>query len=374
MKKLLLSFFLFVIAISAKAQGVDYYIEMGKDFVEKPKNIDTNYVYQYPPRLSLALTGKIQQVGFMAYSDFKLYDVIPGSSVSYLDEGMYKKIGLEASYGGMSLGFDVQVGVKSATKRRSLAFGIQNLKWGVRVRYFGIKNHIINNITIGNPGDDYYTNDIKKSSGLGNLRNLSIDGYWMLNHRKFSYTATNIMNVVQKHTAGSFMLGARFMWSDLDTKEDLNGLFEAYSAIQFAIGGGYSANIVLWNRDKVNHDDRTVRNLTFNITAMPVLSLVNYLQTKAYVSQELKKSDVWCYPTPNIMGSTALSLTWGRFYYTTQFYVNWFYFSSAGAVNKSNFDAQNIHIEGYDDDVITDMKIYGILYNWTISGKLFYRF
>ena len=74
------------------------------------------------------------------------------------------------------------------------------------------------------------------------------------------------------------------------------------------------------------------------------------------------------------MGSTALSLTWGRFYFTTQFVFNMFYFTSMSAVNKGKFDAPNIHIEGYDGDVITDMKIYGILYNWTLSGKLFYRF
>ena len=367
-----------------QSQSVNELIDMGKGYINKTENIDTNYVYQFPPRISFALTNKLQMVGFFAYSDFKMFDVIPATSVSYLGESIYKKIGFEVGYGSTSFGYDVEIGRRSAEKRRSLSFGMQNLRWGARVSYFGIKNYIISDVTVGNPGDDYYVEEIEKSSGLGNLRNLSLDGYWVFNHRRFAYTATKVMNVVQKHTSGSIMLGSRFMWSDLDTKEDMSGLFESYSAIQFAIGGGYSANIVLWNRDEVNNDDRTVRNLTFNITAMPILSLVNYMETRAYVidinfadstaSQTLKKSDVWCYPSPNLMGSTALSLTWGRFYFTTQFVFNMFYFTSMNAVNKGKFDAPNIHIEGYDGDVITDMKIYGILYNWTLSGKLFYRF
>ena len=367
-----------------QSQSVNELIDMGKGYIHKTENIDTNYVYQFPPRISFALTNKLQMVGFFAYSDFKMFDVIPATSVSYLGESIYKKIGFEVGYGSTSFGYDVEIGRRSAEKRRSLSFGMQNLRWGARVSYFGIKNYIISDVTVGNPGDDYYVEEIEKSSGLGNLRNLSLDGYWVFNHRRFAYTATKVMNVVQKHTSGSIMLASRFMWSDLDTKEDMSGLFESYSAIQFAIGGGYSANIVLWNRDEVNNDDRTVRNLTFNITAMPILSLVNYMETRAYVidinfadstaSQTLKKSDVWCYPSPNLMGSTALSLTWGRFYFTTQFVFNMFYFTSMSAVNKGKFDAPNIHIEGYDGDVITDMKIYGILYNWTLSGKLFYRF
>ena len=180
------------------------------------------------------------------------------------------------------------------------------------------------------------------------------------------------------------MLAGRFLWSDLDTKEDMGGLFESYGTIQFALGGGYSANLVLWNRNIVNNDDRTIRNITWNITAMPVISFVNYMQTRAYVehideqdniiSSELKKSGVWCYPSANLIGSTALSLTWGRFYFTSQLKLNIFYFSSQGAMNKNKFSAPNLHYEGFTEDIISNVKVHGILYDWSFVGKLFYRF
>ena len=383
-------FLLTIILLSVcigRAQSVGEYIEWGKAFIDKPENIDSTKIYQLPARFCFALTGRAQMVGFFAYSDFNLNFpgfTLPAQSISYLGERICKKVGFEVGYGSLSFGYDVEVGQKSAKNKRALSFGMSNLKWGVRLSYFGLSNYIVNEMTIGKPDDIFYMDTIDQSEGLGKLRNFNVDGYYVFNSKRFGYTATNTINVVQKHTAGTFMLTGRFMWSDLDTKEDNDGLFEAFSSIQFAAGGGYSANIVLWNRDIANNDDRTIRNLTWNITAMPVISFVNYMQTRAIVehvdasgetsSTELKKSDVWCYPSANLIGSSALSLTYGRFYFTSQFQLNFFYFSSQGAMNKNKFAAPNLQIEGFDDDIISDVNVYGILYNWTLTAKLFYRF
>ena len=51
-----------------------------------------------------------------------------------------------------------------------------------------------------------------------------------------------------------------------------------------------------------------------------------------------------------------------------------FYFTSTGAVNKGKFDAPNIIIEGYDGKVLDDVKVHGVLFNWSLAAKLFYRF
>lgn len=391
MKRLFLLAFLFLSAFIGHTQKVGEYIEWGKAFIDKPENIDTTRVYQLPARFCFALTSSAQKVGFFAYSDLNLNLYTDGFSLSapvetstYLGERVCKKIGFEVGYGSLSFGYDVEIGQKSAENKRSLSFGMTNLKWGVSVSYFGLSNYIISDMTIGKPGDVIYMDTTERSNGLGKLRNFNIDGYYVFNGKRFAYTATNTINVVQKHTTGSFMLTGRFMWSDLDTKEDMNGLFEAYSTIQFAAGGGYSANIVLWNRNIVNNDDRTIRNLTWNITAMPVISFVNYLQTRAITehidaygetaSTEVKKSDVWCYPSANLIGSSALSLTYGRFYFTSQFQLNFFYFNSQGAMNKNKFATPNLQAEGFNDDIFSDVKLHGILYNWTLTAKLFYRF
>ena len=374
MKKTFLLTVLFFSFFLGNAQKLDKYIEKGKAFIDKPENIDTTRIYQLPARFCFAIVSKAQMVGFFAYSDFNLNFVtedigirIPAEATSYLGERLCKKVGFEAGYGSVSFGYSVEIGQKSAKYKRSLSFGLSNLRWGARISYDGLSNYIVSNMTVGKPGDIIYLDTIEQSDGLGKLRSLTLDGYYVFNSKRFGYTATNTINVVQKHTSGSFMLAGRFLWSDLDTKEDMGGLFESYGTIQFALGGGYSANIVLWNRN-----------------IMPVISFVNYMQTRAYVehideqdniiSSELKKSDVWCYPSANLIGSTALSLTWGRFYFTSQFKLNIFYFSSQGAMNKNKFSAPNLHYEGFTEDIISDVKVHGILYNWSFVGKLFYRF
>jgi len=370
-----------------RSQNVNDYVEMGKDYIGKKHDVDSLYIYQPEPRFSFALTGKAQQVGFFSYANFNLnfFDqlILPSESVSYLGERIYKKVGFEVGYGGLSFGYDVEVGRKDSHKRRALSFGMQNLKWGARISYYTLQNTIISSMTIGEPGNLIY-DSIELSDRFGKMRNLSLDGYYVFKHRKFAYTATNNVSVIQRRTNGSFMLATRFMWADLDTKEDMTGLFEAYSTVQFSVGGGYSANFVLWNRDAVNNDDRTVRNITYNITLLPVISLVNYMQTRAYETvinleddtetQTMKKSDIWCYPKPNLMGSTAISFTWGHVYFNTMFTLNWFYFSSTDAINSGKFDAPAIQIEGYDGDVIQDLRIHGVLYNWTLTAKVVYRF
>lgn len=391
MKRFFLLIVLFFSVVLCQAQQFDAYVEMGKAFIDKPENIDSTRIYQLPARFCFALTSRAQMVGAFAYSDFNLnfYTeeggfTLPAQTLSYLGERVCKKIGFEVGYGSMSFGYDVEIGQKSAKYKRSLSLGLSNLKWGARISYTGLSNYIISNMTIGKPGEPIYIDTTETSDGLGKMRILTLDGYYVFNSKRFGYTATNTINVVQKHTAGSFILTGRFMWCDLDTKEDMGGLFESYGSIQLAVGGGYSANIVLWNRDIVDNDDRTIRNLTWNITAMPVISFINYMQTRAIVetydeygellSSESKKSDVWCYPSANLIGSTALSLTWGRFYFTSQFQLNFFYFNSQGAMNKNKFSAPNFQYEGLTEDVISDVKVHGLLYNWSLIGKLFYRF
>jgi len=43
-------------------------------------------------------------------------------------------------------------------------------------------------------------------------------------------------------------------------------------------------------------------------------------------------------------------------------------------MNKNKFSAPNLHYEGFTEDIISNVKVHGILYNWSFVGKLFYRF
>ena len=87
------------------------------------------------------------------------------------------------------------------------------------------------------------------------------------------------------------------------------------------MGGGYSVNFVPWHRDPVGPRDEGLRNLTVNLTAMPVITLFNHLKTTSYVYDD--------------------------------------------AINNSQLEIP---------DNLTDLDYRGIFHDWMLKGLVVYRF
>ena len=68
---------------------------------------------------------------------------------------------------------------------------------------------------------------------------------------------------------------------------------------------------------------------------------------------------------PNYIGSAAVGLTMWRFFFSTQFTYNRFYFRSRDA-----FDASQMDLPDYVDDP----SFKGIFHDWMLKGILVYRF
>ena len=113
------------------------------------------------------------------------------------------------------------------------------------------------------------------------------------------------------------MLTARFMQGNLYNSPEASwntyNLLDCFATMQASVGGGYSVNFVPWHKDPVEARDKGLRNLTINLTAMPVLTVFNYLKTTAYeMNNDGQKTDekvtkILCYPMPNYIGSAAIS-------------------------------------------------------------------
>ena len=108
------------------------------------------------------------------------------------------------------------------------------------------------------------------------VKTVIFDGFYMFNGKRFSYAAGYDQSSVQKRSAGSFMLGLMWFQTSIDYARPLNGLLiQLLGGVgriklhEGSIGVGYSYNWV------------PVKNLLFNITAMPML--VVYNRTKAYL-------------------------------------------------------------------------------------------
>lgn len=346
----------------------------------KPAVVDTTFIYQPKAGFSLGLFSTGQKAGFDMKVDFDLiYDdgtKQPCLSTFNLSENLCRKIGLEVGYGNIGFGYGLEVGRRSAQKKQSFGLNIVGKSWGLHFNYFNLSNPFTTGIAIGEPGSQDYLEEQWTMEEMAVLSDLSIDGYYVFNNKRFAFPAAYKSGLVQRHTAGSWMVTARYIQGSLyNSPEAAAGsynLFHCFSTLQASIGGGYSANFVLWHKDPTGQRDQGLRNITVNLTALPVITLGNYLKTITYTYDEEsnhtgeKVYKVWCHPVPNYIGSVAASLTWNQFYFTTQFTYNRFFFRSRDAFNTTQFD-----LSEYD---LHDVGFHGTFHDWTLKGLFVYRF
>lgn len=383
MKRLLTTIILLSAIASLHAQDNTFFGKVNH-FLTKPAVIDTSRIYQPKPCFSLGLFTTGQKAGFDVDVNFMINfddnESLTGLSQYSLSENLCKKIGLELGYGNVSLGYSLEVGPRSAWKKSAFGLGIMGKSWGAKFNYFKISNPFISSLTVGQEGDEGYFHDEIITEEAALLKNFSIDGYYVFNNKRFAYPAAYKIGLIQRHTAGSWMLTARYMQGSLfnspEASWDSYNMLDCFSTLQASIGGGYSVNFVLWHKDPIGPRDQGLRNLTLNLTAMPVITLVNYLKTTSYeydLKDEIleinhtgeRVSKIWCYPMPNYIGSAAISLTMWRFFFSTQFAYNRFYFRSSDAFDSSQMDIP---------DYVNDLSFRGIFHDWILKGILVYRF
>ena len=378
MRKFVIALTLFFCCVSLQAQEITIWQKVNY-FLTKPAIIDTTRIYQPKSCFSLGLFTTGQKAGFNVDVNFGIdldeMGSVAGVSNYSLSENPCKKIGLELGYGNVGFGYGLEVGPRSAWKKSAFAFNVVGKSWGVHLNYYNITNPFKSGLTLGTEGDSLYIHDEFISKELASLRSFTIDGYYVFNNKRFAYPAAYKMGLVQRRTAGSWMLTARYMQGNIynspEAAWDSYNLLDCFSTMQASVGGGYSVNFVLWHKDTIGSRDEGLRNLTINFTAMPVLTLFNYLKITSYEYDEdgkysgKKVSKVLCYPVPNYIGSAAVSLTMWRFYFSTQFTYNRFYFHSNHA-----FNASQMNIPEYVDD----LSYRGVFHDWMLKGLLVYRF
>lgn len=348
-------------------------------FLTKPAAVDTSCVYQPAAVFWLGLNTTGQKAGFDVDVNFDMSIVgdesVTGLTRYRLSENLCKKIGLEVGYGNVSLGYALEVGPRSAETKRAFGLNIFGKSWGVRVNLFKITNPFTTSLIMGEEGDADYFIDETTTEEPAVLRSLSVDGCYVFNNKRFAYPAAYKVGMVQRRTAGSWMVAARYMQGDLyNTPEaawDSYNLLDCFATMQASLGGGYSVNFVAWHRDPTADREKGLRNITINLTAMPMLTLFNYLKTTSYEYDDNGKytgevvTKVLCYPVPNYIGSAAVGFTFNRWFFTAQFTYNRFYFRSRDAFNSSIVNTY---------EYLDDLGFRGIFHDWMLKGMLVYRF
>ena len=240
------------------------------------KKVDPNYIEvpDKPWRVTLRYKENgvdvdySQSIGFPGTNDHSDWSLC-------FEPPMASSVGFWVGYRGT--GFSIS---KSLTKNAGRYYSISSTgaKYGFnfRLRRFNTKDAKFSSTYYedGQPSGEQYDTAFSMPSPVW-IRSVYINGYYVFNGRRYSQAAAYNQSVIQRHSAGSFLVGATWYQSSFDYSDMKNagfmiighGIYRA-KVHQGNLGFGYGYNWV------------PLRGLVVNAMAMPTVSVYN--RVKAY--------------------------------------------------------------------------------------------
>ena len=184
-------------------------------------------------------------------------------------------VGFWVGYRGTGVSFAKSLNKKAGTY---LSFSTTGAKYGFNLRLRGLETYETKlNATIH--ADDY-TENIEQVGNLDapvRIASLYLNGYYVFSGRRYSQAAAYNQSVIQRHSAGSFLLGATCYLSSFDfaKKKNLPMIYLSQGVGRILIhqanlGIGYGYNFV------------PLRGLVINAMAMPTVSVYNKVKVNLY--------------------------------------------------------------------------------------------
>ncbi len=271
-----------------------------KDFFKKLKHrldssalrgVDTTYVGLPRKKWSISYNTNVDQMRLTIRATDKDQSQVP------IDYEMYMKIrqkattsmGLWAGYRGFGFGYSLSLTGNEGT---NISVGIASRAYGLNARFYRFKHDTplfgIENMTMaGEPvHDDRLSEREYFMPNPMTITALVIDGYYIFNRKKFSHAAAYNQSTLQLRSAGSPIVGLMFYYQKYDPNLNTAQPFDGTSPVaimlllarnittvkvyQGSIGAGYTYNWV------------PARGWVINLTAMPVLTVLNRLTAHEY--------------------------------------------------------------------------------------------
>ena len=295
-----------------------------------PPRLDTAWVQPSALPWSVNLENTLIRTGVDMHSDITQVDAQPGGAVTTrstldnsLQKRLYFKLGSVIAYGSARLSYGFEASPKSPGKNTYFSFSNLGPSYGLQVNYYRINEYVDGVLAIEGLSDPF----VFPSDEPGQLRTFSVEGFYAFNDSHFAYTAAYVGNVLQRRSAGSWLVSAKYLQGDLVLNQDdaqflamTQGLGR-YGTQQVSAGAGYSYNWVPFHRQPDDlRTGRGLRNLTLNGTVLPMLAFYNYIRAFTYENGAEKAAVRFNgYPGLVLGVRAGLCFSWDRFYLTARF-------------------------------------------------------
>ena len=387
-KTLILLVLLPVCCLPAYSQRQDSFWSKIVNMISAPsRELDPGAVYQPAPRWNIAVSGELHQAGITQENNIDCiftykeeegggFDEVDAFASSKLLGGLDKVIGLQAGYGNLSLGWNHRVGGDKASSNTSFSFDYLAPGYAFQLQYFDFRRPVDYEMRISLGDESIW--DIEGSGQTdnpGRMTTIIADAFYAFNRRSFAYSAVYKGNVVQRRSAGTWMFGVKYLQGSVeyDPDEDivsdmLFGLVQQDTR-QVSFGGGFSYNLVPYHRQP-GPDGKGLRNLTFNVTAIPMVTLFNQFSSSMINNWEggdpvRTKNVINGKLHVNYVFKAGAIYSWDRFF-----------LGLSGSYDSYNYKgATKIPEEMSDSEVVFD-KIHssGRFSRWSASLKLCVKF
>ena len=282
-----------------------------KAFVNKNvvHGVDTNYVKAPKQPWQVSVKSRVAQTDLQMLSTIDGGELFDGEGIMPFLQGVgdmdmdtrirtkvSTSIGVKVGYKGLSISYSFPVG---GDKSQNLTLRSVGRWYSLNLRWHKFKSNTMENHFSGaaksrsiehydeETGDVTYTDwgethqwddtfDEQLSSPIS-IKTLIFDGFYIFNHKKFSYAAAYNQKTIQVRSAGSPLVGLMGYYADFDYADKRNaetiywmdgiGRLRQY---QLAIGGGYAYNFV------------PAKGWLISAMAMPMVTLVNRTHINTY--------------------------------------------------------------------------------------------
>ena len=300
---------------------VDKLIDGNKKLASK---VDTNYIKTPCQPWQVSVTSRVSQTDLQMHSIVdggELFDgegsmpFIRGVGDMATDPRIMTKVstslGVKVGYKGLSASYSFPIGgdkSQNITLKSAGRWYAVNLRWHkfktktVRTHYAGAVqgrevedyDEATEDFKFSDWGESYGWDETEKEQLPSNMtiKTLIFDGFYIFNHKKFSYAAAYNQKTIQARSAGSPIAGVMGYYADFKYNDPRNaeliywmdgiGRLRQY---QLAVGAGYAYNFV------------PAKGWLISAMAMPMLTVVNRTRINTYNSnfKDLAKDNLLAY-------------------------------------------------------------------------------
>ncbi len=281
---------LFCTCPALQAQEDGLIRKLGNMLTRLNKVYDTTYVFKLDMPGVVSPTADLIWTGINLHRDISYKegtgDFQGFSTVdTHLARRLFEKAGLGLSYGSLAFGYTVELARNGTQRNKYNNFSFVRPRFGISFQYYRIHEYMAGVYRIPEIPDFEMT---LESGEPGQMRHLVVDGFYFFNPERFSYLATTGRNVVQRRSGGSWLASVCYSQGEYGYKRtdaivlDFPDHIGVLRTGALSLGGGYSFNWVPYHRDPGGDGLDGFRNLTFNLTFVPRVTLYNHLFVTQY--------------------------------------------------------------------------------------------